>query len=764
MAESLVELDDPLAATLAPVPGASLDVVRGSLARSVAPAEAACPAPAWLRPEQVAPFRRALAALERYGGALLADPVGSGKTWIALAVARAAGSAVAIVPAALREQWRRTAALAGTDVVTHSHEALSRGRIPAPDFRLVIVDESHRFRTPGTRRYRSLARWLVGRQVLLLSATPVVNRLADLAHQLRLGVRDDALAAHGVPNLRRLLEGGDTTPALGEVVLCRPRRPDSPAARRHTLAWTPEESDRETLAALDRLRLSRNGATRALIRMVLWRALASSRAALIGTLKRYRLLLEQARDAGTAGRAVSRAEVRAFTQGELDQLVLWEVLPATASPADLVLDDAPAVQALLDRLAGLAPDPRALVLAQVLADRVVSLVFTTSRDTLEFLRKVLAPLQPAWTTGQGSGIGHTRMDREVVLDLFRPGGGAAARATPALRVPTILLATDVAAEGLDLQRAGRIVHFDLPWTSVRVDQREGRALRMGSRLASVEVVRFAPWPDLERRLAQDARLVAKRRLASRAGLDEDGHWLFRWRAELAGTAPGAEVGPGLVMAEGARPGWLIGLAMDLVDGAGRRRPEPAGLFWIDEIGGVSDEASLVAARLADVGDTPARPADAGEIAVARETLLRFTRTRLAGIAASAWLAREAPREQRRLARRLRRVAAEAARTRDRRLLALMDRALAWLAGGCTAGEEALIAELVTVPPARLARALEPLLARPRLRWTPAPRLTGMIGVRVATFPPCQPSGPCSSTSTARSSTPSGSSSRATATP
>ena len=70
---------------------------------------------------------------------------------------------------------------------------------------LVIIDESHHFRNPHTRRYRHVAPWLVGRRVLLLSATPIVNRLDDLAHQLLLGVRDDALLADGVVSLRAAL-------------------------------------------------------------------------------------------------------------------------------------------------------------------------------------------------------------------------------------------------------------------------------------------------------------------------------------------------------------------------------------------------------------------------------------------------------------------------------------------------------------------------------------------------------------------------------
>ena len=45
--------------------------------------------PGFLRQEQHRTFGRLLAAIRRHGGALLADPVGSGKTWIALAVAKA---------------------------------------------------------------------------------------------------------------------------------------------------------------------------------------------------------------------------------------------------------------------------------------------------------------------------------------------------------------------------------------------------------------------------------------------------------------------------------------------------------------------------------------------------------------------------------------------------------------------------------------------------------------------------------------------------
>lgn len=787
MAEALVDLPDPLSALLHLGAAAPPDQVAQALARSLAPPEANCVAPAWLRPDQVAPFRRAVAAIERYRTALLADPVGSGKTYIALAVAAtvaAEGTAVAIVPASLKAQWQRTAAALGIPILLHSHEALSRGRLPDSRARLALIDESHRFRTPGIRRYRELARWLVGRKALLLSATPVVNRLADLGHQLRLGLRDDALAYRGVLSLSALLERGEASPALGDVVLCRSAPTDRPLTRVSQLRWDPGQSDSELLAAIDGLALSRDRGVAALLRLVLWRALASSRAALAAALDRYGRLLQHAASAAETGRPVSRAAIRAFSDGTLTQLVLWELLPPPSGPADLVLEDQQALAAVTVRLRRGEIDQRITALRETLADRRPTLVFTGSRDTLEALRGALADHRPAWVTGAAAGIGHTRMPRETVLQWFRPDsapagaahsastgprpspplerlGATRGRGSPLGPVrdrgqrpgpegvpggPSALLATDVAAEGLDLQRAERIVHFDLPWTSVRLDQREGRAVRLGAKAAEVEIVRFAPWPELEARLSQDARLVAKRRLATIAGLDDDGRWLFRWRVELAEAAGAGGGETALAIVAGEPEGWLVGFALDLSLPDGALRREPASLLWVEPSGALTEDPAITAARLKQVAGLPSlRSAGTGDRERTQQMLTGLVRSRLRAAQHTAWLSRQAPPEQRRLARRMRRLAAEAARQRNQRLLTLADQALDWLAGGVTAGEAAMVARLALAPAGQLPALWPALLRCPRMRPIPVPRLTGVI--RVTRAPSCPGSGPCGSIST-----------------
>jgi hypothetical protein len=146
-----------------------------------------------LRPSQRDARTRIAAAFAEFGGALLADPPGTGKTVVALAVAAevpgatdvrgapdapSALPALVVAPATLRDQWHRAAAHAHVPIRWCSLEALSRGATPAPA-RLVIVDEAHHARNPATRRYGALAASCVGARVLLLSATPVVNGGAD---------------------------------------------------------------------------------------------------------------------------------------------------------------------------------------------------------------------------------------------------------------------------------------------------------------------------------------------------------------------------------------------------------------------------------------------------------------------------------------------------------------------------------------------------------------------------------------------------------
>ncbi len=73
----------------------------------------------------------------------------------------------------------------------------------------------------------------------------------------------------------------------------------------------------------------------------------------------------------------------------------------------------------------------------------------------------------------------------------------------------VLIATDVAAEGLNLQSARAIVHFDLPWNPAKLVQRAGRVDRLGGRREIQEVL-MRLHPDIDAALLLTRRLEVKR--------------------------------------------------------------------------------------------------------------------------------------------------------------------------------------------------------------------------------------------------------------
>lgn len=703
-----------------------MEVARG-IERALAPVEAELAAPDWLRPDQIAPFRRVVAALDGYGAALLADPVGSGKTYIAMAVARQlhGGRPVAVlVPAAIAAQWRETASRLGVALEVQSHESLSRGRLPDPRTVLVIVDESHRFRHPGIRRYRALARWGIGRPLLLLSATPVVNRLEDLGHQLLLGLRSDALALDGVPDLLEQLERRGSHPAFGRVVLCRPAPADRPCARRAERGWRPPEEFNQLLRQIDRLKLSTHPGVASLIRLTLLRSLASSLAALSGALRRYLALLDHSRSAAGTGRRVTRAHIRQFSSAGLEQLVMWELLPDSEGPADLVPDDRAPILEMIDQIDALK-DPRIADLAGLLADGAPTIVFTASRDTLRALRHALGS-SVAWLSGDGAGIGAVRLGATSVLDCFRPGDVSVHRINAR---PHILVATDVAAEGLDLQRAERIVHFDLPWTPMRLDQREGRAVRLGNVAAKVDVITYWRWPELEGRIMQAERLLRKRATIDSAGVSEESHWLFRWRGAFIS---GRRDPPRWTAIVGECAGWLAAVAIDRIAPTGEIVPTPAELVWIPDDGEIVTAPEVTTALLQQASTAPLVDQGFVPMGPALARLAEWIRLRLRASDASRWRASDIDGAQRRLMHRLQLVGRVAAQQRDRRLVDRTQQAIAWLGGGLTAGERLLVEELIGLTPGELAKSLTRMVLPARLRVTGVPHLCGAVRV---IFPP-----------------------------
>ena len=163
--------------------------------------------------------------LEKYNGCILADSVGLGKTFTALAVIKyyenRNKSVLVLCPKKLSENWNTYKGnyvnnpIAGDrlryDVLYHTDlsraqgtsNGIDLGRLNWGNYDLVVIDESHNFRNGGAvsgeearenrylRLLNTVIRAGVRTKVLMLSATPVNNRFTDLRNQLALAYEGD---------------------------------------------------------------------------------------------------------------------------------------------------------------------------------------------------------------------------------------------------------------------------------------------------------------------------------------------------------------------------------------------------------------------------------------------------------------------------------------------------------------------------------------------------------------------------------------------
>jgi hypothetical protein len=461
-----------------------------------------------------------LSIISARGGAMLAEPVGVGKTYTALAVAaRLGGSVLVVAPASLRTMWYGAAQRCDLAIAVVSHESLSRGVPPPLVPEVVIIDESHRARSPAARRYAMLANVCRNARVLLLTATPIQNARSDLAAQLALflgrvawDMSDEELAE---------LVVRDSGSALGARPLL-----DGP----HRVSLTTDDDCLDLLLALPSPVAAKDeSVVAALLAYGLLHQWTSSRAALVAALKRRRSRGMALTAAIEAGRRPTRAELSAWAHGgDALQLAFPEIAAVDALERGfdaqgmlVALDrhDA-AIEALLRHLRR-SPDPdiqRAEVLATIkrshTGERIIA--FCQYAETVGVLRAKLARERGVATlTASGARVSGGRIPRDAVLAQFTPLSRTCDTATPASERIDLLVTTDLLSEGLNLQEASVIVHLDLPWNPARLDQRVGRALRLGSRHERVTVYAIAPPAPAERLLQIETRLREKLTVAER---------------------------------------------------------------------------------------------------------------------------------------------------------------------------------------------------------------------------------------------------------
>ena len=412
-------------------------------------------------------------------------------------------------------------------------------KLQAPDCRwdLVVCDEAHKMsatffggEVKYTKRYR-LGQLLSGltRHFLLMTATPHNGKEEDFQLFMALidgdrfegRFRDGVHVAEVSDLMRRMVKENllkfDATPLFPErIAYTVPYRLSDAEARLYAAVT---DYVREEFNRAEALENDRRAGTVGFALTILQRRLASSPAAIHQSLRRRRERLEsRLRELQVLQRGGQAVVAFAFTGPEFDPEDVEDLDEAPENEIEAaeqeVLDQATAARSItelkaeietLKALEALALEVRrsgtdtkwrelASLLGEIftvggLVSRIAEpdvpygageipqptpssrqklVVFTEHRDTLGYLHDRITSLlgrAESVVTIHG-GVG--REDRLKAQEAFRHD--------PQVQV---LLATDAAGEGINLQRAHLMVNYDLPWNPNRLEQRFGRIHRIG---------------------------------------------------------------------------------------------------------------------------------------------------------------------------------------------------------------------------------------------------------------------------------------------
>ena len=604
--------------------------------------------------------------LDEHGGVLVADEVGLGKTYLAGEVIYRTANVnrqrvLIVAPAALKKSMWEPFLLEhdfSRWVKVYSYEEVRNRLDPdhsshhefiqeIEDYSLVVIDEAHNLRNSSAQRSGAVDRVITAgnqpKKVVLLTATPVNNSLADLETLVRYFIRDDArFASLGIPSIREYIkhaqavDPANLTPEhlfdlMDQVAVRRTRKfvkehytnelifgadgktstirfpqpkvrridydldaaglelmdamvyalddPTDPHAPR---AWEERSLDPKRLMlarylsskyALDQDLLEYQITNAGLLRSGLLKRLESSPTALHASLERmihshvafldtlrkgYILKGDALNDWVSSDSDDLDQFVEAFDdEDQVDAASDYHVAELESDvrsdiellrhlrdlTGEVLAGTEPKVDKLVAELTQIAEEARRIDARGVShGDRRKIIIFSAFSDTIiaihqsvvaainsapvgsplaEYKGRVAPPIMGAYAKvhGRGESGGVDQGGRASTIAGFAPqtAGPRNANGEPTAKDEyDILFATDVLAEGVNLQQAGQMINYDLPWNPMRIVQRHGRVDRIGSQHDYIHLGLFFPAERLDDLLRLEERLQNKLALADAA--------------------------------------------------------------------------------------------------------------------------------------------------------------------------------------------------------------------------------------------------------
>ena len=420
-------------------------------------------------------------------------------------------------------------------IMSYHYANRIREDIKTIDWNLVVIDEAHKLRNayrPSNRMGQGI-RWATENcRKLLLTATPLQNSLLEiygLSTLIDEHIFGDVTAfrsqyTSATANLNELKQriNGFCKRTLRNQVNEYIRYTER---RTITQPFSPNDEEQHLYDSVSRflqrdLSYALPERQRHLMALILRKLLASSSYAIAGTLDTLRIRLENVRD------EIHQEEdelVQQLVEGEeLEDELLDEILSEDEDDADLDNEspqiDRKILQEEIDTLRELGTLARSIVvdtktesLCQALklgfeqmsasgaAEKAI--VFTESRRTQDYLKDYLEDNGYAGKIVVFNGS-NTSPESKAIYDSWVEQNTESGLATGSRAVDmrtalinhfkdeaTILIATEAAAEGINLQFCSLVINYDLPWNPQRIEQRIGRCHRYGQK-HDVVVINF----------------------------------------------------------------------------------------------------------------------------------------------------------------------------------------------------------------------------------------------------------------------------------
>lgn len=438
-------------------------------------------------------------------------------------------------------------------IMSYQFAAKLEAELRSVPWDVVVIDEAHKLRNAhrtSNRTGQALKRALQGRKKLLLTATPLQNSLMELYGLSTL--IDEHLFGDEAAFRKQFMNSGTGLDELRERLASFAKRTlrrdvleyiKYTERKALTQPFNPTDDEQalyERISAFlqkeDSYALPKQ--QRHLTALILRKLLASSSHAVAATLVTIRERLRSLLTADKAEDDGSQLVEQLIAEDDLEQDYLEEEASETDEDAEVLTpeqaerskpdasNDFLAVRAaitaeieeltaFIDAAQALQTDTKAQALlkalnlgfgkmAELRAPRK-AIIFTESKRTQEYLHRFLSAngyagklvlfsgtnnhedsttIYQRWLEehkGTDRVTGSPQVDRRTALiDHFRKDDGTGAE---------IMIATEAAAEGVNLQFCALIINYDLPWNPQRVEQRIGRCHRYGQRF-DVVVINF----------------------------------------------------------------------------------------------------------------------------------------------------------------------------------------------------------------------------------------------------------------------------------